>query len=115
MLELDVREFLGHFQRLVHIAKRAGKDQLAALLCQIAQHRDCACILGHVLDIDRLDLVAQGSIHRLTALVMRPGPAKVADGAQEDKADLDLVLRECGCAHQGGTGNSARPLDQRPS
>ena len=38
----------------------------------------------------------QRSIHSLAALVMRPGPAIVADRAKEDKADFDFVFGQSG-------------------
>ncbi len=58
-------------------------------------------------DIDRLDLVTELGVDRLAALVVRPGPAIVADRAEEDEADLDLVGGEGRLAdqRQGGSGS----------
>ena len=98
MFKLHIGELGGDGKGLVHVAVRAGKDQLAALLGQIADQRDRRGIFSDVLDIDRLDLVAKRCVNRLAAFVMRPGPAIVANRAEEDEADLHFV---------GGMGGGA--------
>src|SRR3546814_3205244 len=61
MDELHIRELLGDLDRRVHVAKRGCKDQLVALLGQIANHALGIRPLGHVLDILCFDLVAKRS------------------------------------------------------
>ena len=46
--------------------------------------------LRHALDIGRLDLVAEGLLDRLAALVVLVAPAEIADRPDIDEADLEL-------------------------
>ena len=65
----------------------------------------------HALHEGRLDLVAEGFLDRLAALVVLVAPAVVADRADIDEADFELLLLGGGAAcrkSQGrGPGQSA--------
>ena len=75
--------------------------------CSMA--RSAVGTFGYVLDIGRLDLVAERLDHRLAADFVLVGPAEVADRADIDEADLELV--------GGGAGPNtpaARPMAAGP-
>ena len=105
VLELYVRELGGDLDHLVHVAIGGAENDLAALLGEVAQHRDGRCVFSDVLDVHRLDLVAERGFDGFAALVVGPGPTVVADRAEEGEADLDLFLgeglaadqRQCSC------------------
>ena len=88
MLELGVRQLLGGLDRLVHEAEGRGEDQLVALLREVLDDRDGACVFLHILDVARDDLTLQRLVHREPALVVRPAPAIVADRPRIDEAEL---------------------------
>ena len=94
MLELGVRQLLGGLDRLVHEAEGRGEDQLVALLRQVLDDRDGACVFLHILDVARDDLTLQRLVHRQPALVVRPAPAIVADRPRIDEAELQRLGRE---------------------
>ncbi|MNY20499.1 hypothetical protein D3C86_1539800 [compost metagenome] len=90
MLELHVREFLGHLQHRLLIAERGAEDQLVALAGQVAEHAlGVSGGLGHVLDERGLHLVAELGFHRLAAGVMGEGPAGIAHRADVDECHLE--------------------------
>src|SRR5574337_1998884 len=88
MLEHHLRELLGRLDRLIHVAERRCEDELMALLSEILDDRGRARILLYVLDIVGDDLAFQRRDHRLAPLLVRPGPAPVADRAEIDEPDL---------------------------
>ena len=59
---------------------------------------------AHALDIGRFHLVSKGLLDRQTADVVAVGPAVVADRADIDEADLELV---------GGLGPGGEPESGR--
>ena len=91
VLELDVRELLGRFDRLVHVAEGGREDELVPGLREVLEDRRRARVLLHVLDIVGDDLTFQRLDHRLAAALMRPRPAPVADRAEIDEADLERL------------------------
>ena len=107
VLELDVGKLARHLNGLVHVAVGGREDQLAAGVGEVTDRRDGAGVLRDVLGVERLDLVAERTFEREAALVVGPGPAVVADGAEEDETDLELVLREsAGAQHRQCRGSA---------
>ena len=100
MLEHHVRELLSHLDALVHIAVGGSEDQLVPLLRQILQDRRGARVFLDVLDIVGDDLPLEGLDHRLAALLVRPGPAVVADRPEVNVADLERFGGEGGAAQR---------------
>ena len=114
MLEHHVRELLGDFDRLVHVAEGRREDELVALLREILQDRCRARVLLDVLDIVGDDLALEGVDHRLAALLMRPGPAVVADRPEIDEADLERFGGARACAKaQAPPARRRRPSRNR--
>ena len=56
--------------------------------------------LGHVLDKGGFHLAGERRLDRLAALIVLVAPAEIADRANIDEADLELLLRHC-CRGQG--------------
>ena len=112
MLEHHVRELLSHLDALVHIAERGGEDQLVPLLRQILQDRRGARVFLDVLDIVGDDLPLEGLDHRLAALLVRPGPAVVADRSEVNVADLERLGGEGGAAERRRHQPRGRGLDE---
>ena len=88
VLEHDVGELLGGFDRLIHIAECRREDELVASLREVLDDRRRARVLLHVLDIVGDDLTLERLDHRLAAPLMRPGPAVVADRPEIDEPNL---------------------------
>ena len=109
MLPFDVRELLGGFDRLIHVAVGGGEDQLVALLGEVLHHRDRARVLLHVLDIVGDDLTLERVDQRLAALFVRPRPAVVADRAEIDEADLERLGGEARCESRRAASIRPRP------
>ena len=83
--------FLGDLQRRVHEAERGGEDQLVAGARELLDRALGVGAFADVLEIGGLDLVAERLHHRLAAEVMLIGPAEIADRAEIDEADFELV------------------------
>jgi len=99
--------------RGVHVAKRGGKDQISPIQRHLRHHPLRVRPLGHVFHIDGFDLVAEGGLNGLAALIVFIGPAAIAHGANIDKADLGfgMPVRIGGGAQpqrQRGTGQKCR-------
>ena len=58
MLELNVRELLGNLKNRVHVAERGRKDELVALLREVAKHAFAVSSGGNVLYRRELYFVA---------------------------------------------------------
>src|SRR5882724_51495 len=70
VLELHIREVLGHLEGRVHEAEGGGEDDAMAGRRQLADHALGVRPLLDAFDIGGLHLVAQGRFHRLAAIVM---------------------------------------------
>ena len=109
VLELQLRELLRHLDRRVHEAEGGGEDQLVAGLGELADGARRVRPLGDVLDEAGLDLGAVFLFQRLAALVVRPGPAMVADRPDIDESDAEGRLGEGAPARKRQGGGSACP------
>ena len=99
---MHVGIFLGHLQRRLHVAKRGREDQLVAGARKLLDGAFGIRTLADVLEKGCFDLVAELLDHSLTREVMLVGPAEVADRAEVNKSDLELV--GCGSAAQACSG-----------
>ena len=105
VLEGQLGELLGDFQRRVHIAEGGGEDQVIAALGHVANHPLGICTFRDVFHVAGFNLVAELFDHRLTALLMLVSPAVVANRANVDKADLQRIggrCAQCGAKAKGG-------------
>ena len=91
VLEIHVRVFVRHLQRRLHEAERGGEDQLVAGAGELLDRALGIGTFGDVLEIGGLDLVAERLYHGLAAEFVLVGPAEIADRADIDEADLQLV------------------------
>ena len=97
---MHVRIFLRDLQRRVHVAERGREDQLVAGAGELLDRALGVRTFADVLEKGGLDLVAELLHHRLAAELVLIGPAEIADRAEIDEADLQLV----------GGGSAARLL-----
>src|ERR1700745_3228636 len=105
MLKVHGRVLLRHLERLLHVAKRRGENQLMTGSGKLLE-----CALGggrfrHVLKVSRFDPVPQCSHHLLTADVVLKGPTQVADGAEIDKPDFEFIRSASVESHRGNCKN----------
>ena len=105
VLEMHVGIFLGDLQRRVHVAERGREDQLVAGADQLLDGALGVGAFRHVLEIGGLDLVAEFLHQRLARQFVLIGPAEVADRAEIDEPDLQLVGGQG--AAQGTAANAA--------
>ena len=91
MLELHLRKFLGNLDDRIHEAEGGREDDLAVFARQPFDGAVCIGTFRNILDIARLDLVAQFLLDLLAALVVLIGIAEVADRADIDPAGLELL------------------------
>ena len=75
MLELNVRELLGNLKNRVHVAERGRKDELVALLREVAKHAFAVSSGGNVLYRRELYFVAIYLFERDTGEVVLTRPA----------------------------------------
>ena len=104
VLEMHVRIFLGDLQRRIHVAERRREDQLVAGADQLLDGALGVGALGHVFEIGGLDLVAEFLHQRLAGELVLIGPAEIADRAEVNEADFQLV---------GGGGRADAPGKQK--
>ncbi len=93
VLEMHVGIFFGDFQRRLHIAERGGEDQLVTGARQLLDRTLGVRAFADVFEVGSLNLVAKFLDHGLAAEVVLIGPTEVADRAEIDEADLELVGR----------------------
>ena len=92
VLEIHVRDISWrHLQRRVHVAERGGEDQLVAGARELLDRALGVGAFADVLEIGGLDLVAERLRQGLAADFMLVGPAEIADRAEIDEADFELV------------------------
>ena len=91
VLEMHVGIFLRDLQRRVHVAERGGEDQLVAGAHQLLDRALGVRAFADVFEIGGLDLVAEFLDQRLAREFMLVGPAEIADRAEIDEADFELV------------------------
>ena len=97
MFKINVRELLGDLHDGVHVAERRRKDELVALLGEIANDALGIGVFRNVFDPGDLDLVAELLFDELAGDVMLGGPAFLVGRADVDEGDLQrLVLGEDG-------------------
>ncbi len=101
---MHVRIFLGDLQRRVHVAERRREDQLVAGADQLLDRALGVGTFRHVFEIGGLDLVAEFLHQRLAGELMLIGPAEIADRAEVNEADFQLV---------GGGGCTDAPGKQK--
>ena len=111
VLEHEIGIFLRHLHGRVHEPERGGEDQLVARARQLLDRALGVRPFWHLLQIGRLDLVAERLDHGQAALIVLIAPAEVADRADIDESDLQLVLgrRRRSKRQQGGGGNQEFP------
>ena len=105
MLEHHLREIFGDFDALVHVAVGGRENDVVALLREVLEDRNGARVLLDVLDVVGGHLAVERGDHRLAALVVRPGPAEIADGSEIDECGLERVGGESAPPRAG----SAKP------
>ena len=89
------------------IGKAGGEDQPMAGADQL-RHHAVEIGRGHGFNGGGIDAVAQYLSHAAATLVVHVGPAKIADGADQDNADIEALL-SCGLlAGQRGAGKTGR-------
>ena len=93
VFKFDVRKIFGHFEHGVHEAKRRSKNNLIALLRQIANHALGIGTLGYVFHVTGFDGVAKLGLDRQTPLVVGKSPACVTHRAHIDPSRLDGLGR----------------------
>src|ERR1700682_2384222 len=91
VLEMHVGIFLGHLQRRLHVAERGREDQLVAGAHQLFDRTLGIRTFADVLEERRLDLVTEFLDHGLARQFMLVGPAEIANRAEIDKSDFELV------------------------
>ena len=107
VLELHVREVPGHLDGRLHVAERGGEDDSGPLADEAGDRAFGVGAFGHVLDVDGLDPVAERFLDREPPLIVLVGPAVVADRADVDESDHQLVG-----AGDGGDGERQRESGQ---
>ena len=90
VLELHLRELLGHLQLGIHEAERGAEDDAAAFAGEALEDALGVRAFGDVLDVSGLNLVAEFLLDGEAALVVLVGVAKVTDRAGVDPAGLEL-------------------------
>ena len=103
VLELHVLEVGRDLEHRLHVAEGGAEDQLVALAGHVAEHALGVGRLGHLLDEAGDDLVAELLLDRLAAVVVREGPAAVADRADVGEGDLQRL----GLGRRGGRRGAA--------
>ncbi len=98
MFEPHLREFLRDLHGRIHEAERGGEDQLVAGTRELFDGALGVRAFADVFQERRLDLVAQCLHHLAAADFVLIGPAEIADRADIDETDLQLV---------GGAGRQA--------
>jgi hypothetical protein len=88
MLEADIRIFLRHLQRRIHIAQGGGENQLVAGAYQLFDRALGVRTLGDIFQERRLDGIAEFFRNRLASQFVLLSPAEIADRTKIDKADL---------------------------
>ena len=112
MLELHVLQVGRHLEHRLHVAEGGAEDQLVALARDVAEHALGVGRLGHLLDEGGDDLVAELLLDRLAAVVVRKGPAAVADRADVGEGDLQRL--GLGRRHRGGGRRGGGPVPGLP-
>ena len=95
MLEFHILAIGGHFQNGLHVAEGGAKHQLVALGGEVAQDALGVGGLRHILDIGGNDLVAEFLFNGLAAVVMRKGPATVADRSHIGECNFERLGLGC--------------------
>src|SRR5262249_20348322 len=98
---MNGRILLRHLEGRVHVAERGGEDQLVAGARKLLDGTLGIRAFRDVLQVGRLDLVAESLRQALAADLVLIGPTHVADRAEIDEADLELVGRPFGAAGAG--------------
>ena len=113
MDERRVREILGDVDRRVHVAERRREDDVVAVLSELADHPlGVSRVLRDVLLVGGLD-VRDCFFERESSLIVRVGPAEVADRADIDEPDFDRLTGRCGVLRpDAGTRDDER-ADQK--
>ena len=95
MLELDVGEVGRDLQHRFHVAEGGGKDDLVALLGQVADHTLGVGAFGHALDEGGLQGIAEVRLGGLAAQIVGERPAGVTHRADVDPGGLDRLGLGC--------------------
>jgi hypothetical protein len=106
VLEMHVRIFLGDLQRRLHVAERGREDQLVAGARQLLDRAFGVRAFADILEERGFDLVAEFLEHGEAPEVVLVGPAEIADRAEIDESDLELVGG--GSAEQACSGGEHR-------
>ena len=103
MHEDSIGERLGDLVLLVHIAERRAEDHLVALLRELAEDALGVGGFRNVLDVRGLDLGAELLFDVEPPLIVRIGPAVIANRAQVDESNLERFFgRDTGGKSQRG-------------
>ncbi len=92
------------FQGRVHVAERGGENQIVATGGHVADHPLGIGPFGDAFDVGSFDFVSELFGHNFSRPVVHVGPARIANGTDVDKTDLERFGRLAGQApaQQGG-------------
>ena len=136
VLELHILQISCSLLHKLLVAKAGGEHQLVALACHVAHHALGVSAFRHALDHRGFDLVTELFLNRLASQFVLESPATITNGADIDKANLELVNSRClscrssswcgfssggwsffffatGCQSSHGHGGQTDELDQR--
>ena len=102
---------LGNLDGGVHVAEGGGEDEAGAVAREAGDGAFRVRPLRHVLDEYRLDHVPELVLDHQAPLVVGVGPSVVADRADVDEADLQLV-RARDRAHRERQGEAGGQCEQ---
>ena len=97
VLELHIRELLGHVDRRVHEPEGCGEDQVSAIQRHLRDNTFGIWAFGNVFNVNGFNRIAEFRFNGKTALIMFIRPAAIAYGPDIDETHLGFVLGKARC------------------